>query len=121
MTGKLDKRMRAAAQRLIDDFGKPTTLQRTSTTYDPGTGTTTETTTDYSVNGVLEAYSENRIDGTLVKVGDMRLTVPARDLAVTPDQTVDRVIIDGTQWSIVNIGRLYSGAQVATYEMQVRQ
>ncbi len=121
MTGKLDKRMRSTAQRLIDDFGKPVTLRRTEATFDPSTGKTVETTQDFDVNGVLEDYSENRVDGTLVKAGDLRLSIPARDLSVTPDIEKDTIRFGGDTWSIVNDGRVYSGEQVALHQLQIRR
>lgn len=121
MTGKLDKQMRLAAQRLVDDFGKPVTIRRTTSTYDVQLGKTYTSTTDYNVNGALENYADRRIDGSLILSGDLQVTIPARDLAITPDQETDALILDSETWSIVNLSRIYSGEQVAVYQMQVRQ
>jgi len=121
MTGKLDKQMRGLSQRLIDEYGKPVTLKEfTGNTFDPSTGTNTPSYSNHSVNGVIDDYSENRTDGTLVKVGDLRLSVPAKDLTFNPS-TEDKVVIDSVEWSIVNPQRIYSGEQVATYQLQIRK
>jgi len=121
MTGKLDKRMRALGQRLVDAYGKPVTLRRTTSTYDPATGTTSTSTTNYSVNGVLEGYEDSRIDGTVVQAGDLRVTIPAQNLAIAPSMETDALVIGSGTWTLVNVRPTYSGEQVAIYELQVRQ
>jgi len=121
MTGKLDKRMRALGQRLVGTYGKSVTLRRTTSSFDPSTGQTTESTTDYATSGVLENYADSRTDGTLIQTGDLQVTVPALNLSVTPDQETDSLMIDSEAWTIVNLSRIYSGEQQALYQMQVRQ
>lgn len=121
MTGALDARMRSLAERLVDKFGKPVTLRRTSSTYNPVTGTTSETTANHAVNAVVELYEDRLIDGSLVQVGDMRVTVPAASLSVEPSTTTDTLILDGDTWQLVRVLPVWSGEQVATYQLQVRK
>lgn len=121
MTGALDKKMRATAERLVDKFGKAITLRRTTSTFDPSTGTTSESTTDHSVNAVIEPYAERLIDGSLIQVGDMQVTVPAKSLSIDPDTSKDSVILDSVEWTLVRVEALYSGEQVATWALQVRR
>lgn len=122
MTGALDAKARATAERLINKFGKPITIRRTSSTYNPATGSTTETTADHSGNAAPPSpYEERLIDGSLIQVGDMRVTVPARSLSIVPSTTTDTVVMDGATWQLVRVMPLFSGELVATYELQVRK
>lgn len=121
MTGKLDTQMRTTAQRLIDDYGKPVTIREyTGQAYDPDAGQNVPTYSDHAVNGAVSAYSERLIDGTAVLVGDLRLTVPARDTGFAPS-TNDKVVMDGENWSIVNAAPIYSGEQAAAFRLQIRR
>lgn len=121
MTGALDTKMRATAQRLVDKFGKPVTLRRTTSTFDPDTGTTTEGTTDHSVNAVIEPYDQRLIDGSIIQTGDMQASFPAKDLSVTPSTATDIIIMDGDEWQIVNVGFIWSGEEVALFQAHVRK
>jgi len=122
MTGKLDKRMRATAKRLINDFGKAITIRRTARSYDPSSGTETTTTTDHSTNTAPpESYRLDQIDGTNVHRGDQRLFVAASGLSIDPDPQQDTVIMDSTTWQVVAVEGLWSGEQVAGWYLQVRR
>lgn len=121
MTGALDKRMRSLAQQLTAKFGKAVTIKEyTGNTYDPATGTNTPSYTDHNANAVVRSYAERLIDGSSVQVGDVEVSVPAKELTFTPD-TQDNVLMDGVTYSIVNPQRTYSGERVALFVLQVRK
>lgn len=125
MTGRLDKTARASSKRLIDKLGKALTVVREEQTYDPSTGQTTTTETTVSVNATPpKDYTTARIDGTLIEQGDTVIQIAAKGLDLgTPDapQDTDKVDIDGNRWGIVQIGRVYSGDQIALYTLHLRK
>lgn len=124
MTGALD-RLRTTAKSLIDKFGKQVSLVRESTTYNPATGQTTTTSTSTTVNATPpKDFTAARIDGTLIQQGDTVIQIAAQGLDLgTPDtpQQSDKVTIDSSTWKIVQIGKVYSGEQIALYTLHLRQ
>ena len=101
--------------------GKEVTARKVSSTYDPATGTTIETTTDYPTAASPPApYSQGHIDGQLVQSGDMQVIVPALDVTEAP-KTGWLVIMGGDEWSVVSVEWMWSGGQVAAYQLQVRR
>lgn len=125
MTGALDTEMRALAVELTDELGKAVTLIREETAYDPSSGETTTMTSTASANATPPAdFTLSRIDGTLIQQGDTVIDVPAQGLDMgTPDapQQTDKVRIDGTKWGIVQVGKVYSGEQIALYRLHLRR
>ena len=77
---------------LMEDFGSDLTVTRPAAdVYDPTTGTLTEgDATTFTVRGVFINYADRNVDGTVVKMGDRRLLVSARN---APDEPAigDRV------------------------------
>lgn len=121
MPGALDQQMRALAVDLINEYGKTIKLTREITTFDPSTGQTVTTETDYSVVSTPPAdFSRSRVDGTLIQQGDMYIEIAAQGLAIAPEDT-DKVTIDGQVWSIVGISPVYSGELVTMYGLQLRK
>ena len=104
--------------------GKAVTVRKVSRDLDPvdpGGGTYIETTTDYPTTASPPApYSQGYIDGQLVQAGDMQVIVPALDVTEAPE-TGWLVIMDGDEWSVVSVEWLWSGEQVAAYQLQVRR
>jgi hypothetical protein len=72
----------------------------TGTTYDPDTGTNTETTTDYAgIEGFRRQYTVREIETGIAAAGDIRFVVRADALGFDPS-TIDRVTIDSTVYQI---------------------
>jgi len=122
MTGALDTRMRATASRLINQFGATMVLRRQAGVYYPATGKNTETAADYDVVGSPPYPVDlRRVDGEMVRQGDAETILAASDLTFTPDQTTDHIVFGGEAWSIVAVQPIYSGEQVAAYELRLRK
>lgn len=122
MTGALDTRMRATASRLINKFGATMTLRRQAGVYDPATGKNTETATDYAIVGSPPSPVDlRRVDGEMIKQGDAETILAASDLTVAPDQTTDHIVFAGETWSVVAVEPIYSGEQVAAYQLRLRK
>lgn len=119
----LDARFRSLARKMTGKYGKAITLRKTESTYDPATGQTTETTTDYAVKTEPpQPYEQRYIDGQLIQTGDMRLLVAATDPGLTDTPDLEwKALMDGDTWQIVTIRPIWSGEQVAAYELQTRR
>lgn len=121
MTGALDAEMRALADDLTSEFGKTVTFVEVSKTFDPSTGSTTETTTETTLASVPpQDFAFSEMDGSLIQQGDLVIGLPAKTVPVEPT-TQDRLKIDGDTWQIVAVRPVASGEQVALYNVQVRQ
>lgn len=102
MAEKFDySKTRATAQRLINRFGATLTFTREAAgSYDPTTGSTSNTTTNYTTNVVWLEYSKDEVDETTIFRGDAKLIC---DGQVEPD---DLVIYQGETWRIVDTSPL---------------
>lgn len=118
----LERRLRAMAERLIARHGKAVTLRRVERSFDPSTGEVTETVTDVAATASPpESFGLARLDGTLVRAGDLALSLAAKGGAIEPAPETDAVIFDGETWSIVQVARSYAGEQVALYTLHLRR
>lgn len=71
---------------LLQDFGSNLTLTRQPAgAYNPNTGAMTPgATVTFTIRGVFINYTDRNVDGTVVRMGDRRLLVQAKDATVTP-------------------------------------
>lgn len=121
----LDTTARKLADNLTNRFGKTVTLRRvTQTTYDPlaGTGGADNPASDNTVKVTPPTdFMFKKIDGTLIKEGDQVVSLPALNTPFEPDQSTDTIVMDGSEWQIRQIGRLWSGELVAMYILHLTQ
>lgn len=119
----LDTKLIAEVYTIAQTYGKEVTFQEVgSAVYDPSTGKTTESSiTNHAVKVTPPSpYSHRLVDGDLIQVRDVQVTLPAKNLTFTPVQAM-QVTIDGEAFDIVEIMPLYSGAQICAYDLQLRQ
>lgn len=122
MSGKLDSIMGPLATNLIADFGGPVTLTRTVKVYDSVTGKTTDTSTTFTVNmSPANPYTRARIDGTLIQTEDLWAYIPASAPSGAPDGKTDQITLAGTVYKVVTVQPVYSGVQIAMYQVQMRK
>ena len=111
--------LQKTASKLMSKFGGALTYRRVSGgAYNASTGAITETTTDYSLRGVLQDVRAREVN-ELIQAGDKRLFIAASDLAVTPS-TADRVIISTISHQIINVQTIEQDNQSITYELVLR-
>lgn len=115
--------LRVVSQKVIDKFGKSVTLRIvTAGDFDPDTLTASNTDSDQTVNAVLTRpgggaqFSES---GT-IRLGDRMVTIPAKNLTTAPN-TSSLVVIDSKEYEVVEVNPVYSGDEVAIYELLVRR
>lgn len=116
----LDVIARLVAQTQIAKFGKTdVTLTRVIRgAYDPSLSSGAITTTDETINAVVEEYKGREIDNNNIRIGDKKLTIAAS--AVALPTLSDAITIDGKTFSIVTINTIYSGSLPALYIVQGR-
>ena len=98
--------------------GSLTYRQVSSGAYNATTGAITETTTDYTVRGVLEDVNKREVN-ELIQANDKRLILAAADLAVTPN-TADRVVISTVSHQIIRVQTIEQDNTAITYELILR-
>lgn len=121
MPGQLDSIMRPVAERLIEQFGGPMVYSRTTESFDVGSGIASQSAATFNVIGTPPSpYKQNRIDGTVIQIGDLETLVKALNLGFEP-AIGDKVNFNSTEWQVVGVMPIFSGALPAAYRLQLRQ
>lgn len=106
---------------LIGLIGKVITFRRVAKT---GGANPVITNTDYSVKAIVAAYANELVDGTLVKVGDLRVimgkTTTAGAALPAAAAATDFIGIDGAFRPVGVSKPLYAGSTVAVYDVQAK-
>ena len=107
---------------LLRKYGRPMIIRKeTAGTVDEVGGKLTPgTPIDYPCHGVVDRYSVKEIDGTRVRIGDLKVTTTAPEgmAEATPG---DHLIIDGVAHQIILPSPLAPGGVIICYEFQVRR
>lgn len=131
MPGFLDNIFVPLASSLIDKFGTSATYVRETKAYDTATGTPTVSTATYNVvikppetvgSSGSTRLSNRRTPPDGYIAGDLLSMIAAADLPV--DQVrpeSDKLIIGGTIWHIIAGSPIYSGEEIAAYDLHIRQ
>jgi hypothetical protein len=100
-------------------FGGTATIRRVTTgTYNPATGTVSESTSDTAVRGVLQDVNLREVND-LIRATDKRLLIAAADLAAAPT-TADEVIITGATYQVIRVDTIEQDNTAITYELILR-
>lgn len=106
---------------LLSDMGETLTLKKVSTgSYDPSTGSATETTTDYSVTGTFINYKQGHIDGSLIQRGDRKALIAAKGLTVDP-AIDDKITGVDDSVRVVAVQKIREGGSTVAFFCQVRE
>ena len=105
----------------IKDAGASIQVQRvTKGAFLPATDTyASSTTATDSTYGVFTNYKHSHIDGTRIKVGDMKLLIPAYGLAATI-QPGNQIIHGSDTWEVKDPGMVAPNGVPIIYKAQVR-
>lgn len=90
---------------------------------DPDTGKPISTSTDYTAAGVKLNYSADRIDGTLVQMGDQELYLSPLQMTGErlPEPAVsDQIWIGGARYAIKAVGKVEPVDTPVLYMLQIR-
>jgi hypothetical protein len=108
------------ASKLLQKFGKPFEFKRIAGgSIDPVTGAVTPgTVTIFNPNGIFKRITkDDLVDGRLIQQGDKMLIV---DDTFEPKLT-DTVMINGADWTIVDVTPVEPGGQAVIYYIHVRR
>ena len=113
--------IRSKVAGIITDKGKTVTYVSAVAVYSAATGATVETVTSYSVKVTPPKRFENSVvDGELIQLGDAQVTLADYAKVVTP-KSGDKITIDSEVWTVVAVGKVFSGELVATWKLQLRR
>lgn len=126
MSGALDATMVPLCLRLIQNFGVTCDFeQKTAGTHNDDTLVETPgvsvRTVDVPV--LVDTYGASAIfkgNASNVLTGDKRLWVPGASLDTAP-VPADEVTLVGKVWRVISVAEIWSGAQIALYDVQVRK
>lgn len=107
---------------LVEEFGAVAYLRRASTaTYNTTTGAVADSVAaDETVKAVVANYDESKIDGTIIRRGDMRALVSCVGLSAPP--SVNDVLVWGTElFTVVNLNIVSPARTDVLYDLQVRK
>jgi len=111
--------LQKVASKLMGKFGGVATIRTvTAGTYNPTTGTVSETTADTVVRGVLEDVNLREAND-LIQATDKRLLIAATDVSAAPT-TADEVLITGTTYQVIRVVTIEQDNTPITYELILR-
>ena len=110
---------------LLNEFGKATTFRQINTsTYDPSTGSSTKSSTDYSVKSYMAQYTLTELTVDSIVRGDRKALLSAFDTsgsAIPAPDEGDLLVGVGDTVRVVSVQTIYSGENVVCYICQVRE
>lgn len=116
----LDDKLVPKALELINKFGLTATYTTEDKTYDTATRKSVLVTTDFTVKVTPPfGYDERLITTEIIRADDSFILIAGSGLQFTPKMG-DFVTIKGVKWRVARSQPLYSGEQVAAYQLQLR-
>lgn len=113
--------LRAALRSVFLEMGRALTVTRAAPgTYDSETGTASAgTPATYSGIGRVGDYRDSAIDGTLIQVGDRRVTWQPDDASFVP-QIGDTISVDGRDRPVMSVKTRELEGDWIAFTLQVR-
>ncbi len=130
MVGALDSVLRNVSKQLVDQFGKTVVQRRTiKGAYDELTGVTAaDKVRDFNLNitppspfSAADRASSHTMKDAMIEAGDLSTFAAAKGIRSIPDEVTDVLIIDGETWTMVAVGKIYSGSLVTMYQLHLRR
>lgn len=115
----LAKSLEKVAIDVINALGGDVTIRYiTAGSYNPTTGSVTQTTDDTAIKGVVETVSNAEVN-QLVEATDKKLIVAAGDLPGAPT-TKDHVVISSVVHQVIRVDTIEQDNTPITYELILR-
>lgn len=115
-----------AIAKALKMFGVPI-LFRVSTddeVYNPETGETTQTYTEFYAQGLKEAYTQKDLigDNNLINIGDLKITTQliSTDGDLFSVEQNDEIVIDNIIYTIISIAPTFLQDKTIVFEIQAR-
>jgi len=107
------------ASKVLKNFGQEATFTReTSTFFDPALGKDQTTLSNFTGYGIKENYTKKEIDGSLVRVGDIRFLMEGSD---TVPLIGDTCALNGTEYRVMAVDPLEPAVDAVAYTLQLRR
>lgn len=104
---------------LINDKGKTLTLRKvTEGTYNPATGSVSNTTADTSTYGMMLNFKDQDYDGTIIQRSDRKVVL--RVDGVVPE-IQDQIIEGGDTYRVLNVRTIEEAGTDIVYILHVRK
>lgn len=112
--------LKTTASKLLKDKGQLVTIiRKVSAGFDVPTGVDTPASSiTFTGYGAAFDYNKSSIDGTLIKVGDIRFLFEATD---TEPLENDTTVIDGDTYTVKDVNKTSPAGTVLKYELQLRK
>jgi hypothetical protein len=106
-----------SATALITKFGKEYTFTRTTDgSYDPTTGTTSQTTATFNKFSCVFDYNEQDLANSAILQDDKRMLVESHDFLVG-----DKVVIGSDTYQVISVSPIQPGDDIVAANLQVRK
>lgn len=118
----MDGPMRSLGKTMLDVFGATADFVVRSSTYNKATGAYSESNTTHSDVKIkpFDSVREEYVDDSVVLATDLETSVAAKGLSFTPAPGA-RLVSDSKTYEILKVFPVYSGDQVAVYDLAVRR
>ncbi len=118
MSGALDTKARALAEKLLKKFGKPAQYrEEVAGVYDPDTGTTPPPTiTLIDITCYIDKAETGEIQSGLVQASDVVILVSAKELGIDVEAGHDVVFANKTL-QVKHDLPIWSGAEIALHRL----
>ena len=87
--------------------------------YNAASGVKSTTTTDKSIDVVVDKFAFNEIDGEQVKSSDVKLVMFNNDDTVP--SLSDKVVMNGVTYDLINVNPVQAGSKVIIFMLQLRR
>lgn len=113
--------LQGTALDLIERYGIVLSVKRTTGEYDPVTGLPSNETEQvfYGV-GLVEDYTVSQVNDTLIKMGDKKITIAAKDLGTKPVPN-DTVAFVGEAYKVQSVNTVSPAGIDLLYEVHCRK
>lgn len=88
-------------------------------TYNAASGVKSTTSTDKSIEVVIDKFAFNEIDGEQVKNSDVKLVMFNNDDTVP--SLSDKVVLNGVTYDLINVSPVQAGSKVIIFMLQLRR
>lgn len=106
---------------LIGRYGTAVSVKRTSGDYNPVTGSVPNSIEQvFSGVGLIEDYEAGQVKDTLIKTGDKKITIAAKDLGTKPAPN-DEIVISGEAYRIQSVNTVSPAGIDLLYEVHCRK
>jgi hypothetical protein len=109
--------LQSSAGTLLQNFGRQLTFTRTTKgSYDPNTGTTSDSSATYQKYACVFEYTDAELADSRIEVGDRRVLAEGHEYKIN-----DTVSIDSETYRIIAVANIQPSSTIVACNLQVRK